>query len=55
MTWVSYPDIKKISENKRYLAEARSPDNKTINNQNNSPPNKNLFGYQYQLEQKCFR
>ncbi len=55
MTAVGFPDLIVHSPGGTYRAEARSPDNGTINQRDGSPPDTSSFGYQYQQEQRSFR
>lgn len=55
MTAVGYPDIIVISQNGKYRAEARSPDNGTVNQRDGTPSDTSTFGYTYHQEQRGFR
>ncbi len=55
MTAVGYPDITVLSQRQGYRAEARSPENKTINQRDGQPPDATTFGYVYGQEQRGFR
>lgn len=55
MTAVSYPDIAALSHHGNYRAEARSQDNKTINQRDGRPADTTTFGFVYGQEQRGFR
>lgn len=55
MTAVSYPDLSTSSPRGQYRVEAKSPDNRTINQRNGLPPDPTRFAYEYGQEQSDFR
>ena len=55
MTAVSYPDIIALSRSGIYRTEARSPDNRTINQRDGRVADRTTFGFVYGQEQCGFR
>lgn len=55
MTAIFYPDCEVASANGRFVLEARSPHNGTINYRNGKPPSEDEFPFKYREHQSGFR